>query len=118
MIDVSKLNPTLKNLMNKFLSACKAQGIDLIVTQGYRSVEEQNALYAQGRTAPGKIVTNAKGGESQHNQGKAFDVCFLINKKASYSGDWNKIGMIGRNLGLTWGGDWKQFSDRPHFEIK
>ena len=118
MADVNNLVPKLKTLMNKFLVECKKQGIDLIVTQGFRSTLEQNALYAQGRTMPGKIVTNAKGGQSAHNFGKAFDICFLVNKKASYVGDWVKVGAIGELCGLTWGGRWKSFPDKPHFEIK
>lgn len=118
MADVNNLVPKLKTLMNKFLVECKKQGIDLIVTQGFRSTLEQNALYAQGRTMPGKIVTNAKWGQSAHNFGKAFDICFLVNKKASYVGDWVKVGAIGELCGLTWGGRWKSFPDKPHFEIK
>ena len=117
MADINNLTPKIKGLMNKFLAECKKQGIDLIVTQGFRSIAEQNALYAQGRTKPGKIVTNAKGGQSKHNFGNAFDVCFLINKKASYAGDWGKIGAIGELCGLKWGGRWKEFIDKPHFEI-
>lgn len=110
------LKPKVKRLMYKFLAECKKQGIELIVTQGYRSKEEQDKLYAQGRTRPGSIVTNAKGGYSYHNHRVAFDVCFLIDKHASYDGDWQKIGNIGKSLGLEWGGDWKGFLDRPHFQ--
>jgi peptidoglycan L-alanyl-D-glutamate endopeptidase CwlK len=100
-----------------FQRACAAAKIDIIITQGYRTPAEQDALYAQGRTKPGKIVTQLKGKQSKHCQGKAFDICFLINKKASYVGPWEAVGIIGKKCGLTWGGYWKGFVDKPHFEI-
>ena len=112
------LKPELKVLMTKFLKECEKQGLNILVTQGFRSVQEQNNLYALGRTKPGKIVTNAKGIQSKHCKGMAFDICFLVNKCASYNGDWEKVGSIGSKLGLIWGGYWKSFPDRPHFEIQ
>jgi peptidoglycan L-alanyl-D-glutamate endopeptidase CwlK len=112
------LVPELKTKLAMFLRACAAAKIDVLVTQGYRSTAEQNALYALGRTKAGKIVTNAKGGQSKHNFGKAFDICFLVNKKVSYAGNWNKVGELGEKCGLIWGGRWTSFPDKPHFEIK
>lgn len=118
MANLKDLVPELKTKLAMFQRACTAAKIDIIITQGFRSIAEQNALYAQGRTKPGKIVTNAKGGQSKHNFGKAFDICFLINKKASYVGPWDKVGSIGEKCGLIWGGRWTKFVDKPHFEIK
>lgn len=117
MINAKQLKPKVERMLGVFISNCAKARIPLIVTQGYRSIAEQNAIYAQGRTKPGKIVTNAKGGQSFHNFGVAFDVCFLINKKASYNGDWKKIAQIAKSIGLEWGGDWKQFPDKPHFQF-
>jgi peptidoglycan LD-endopeptidase CwlK len=93
-------------------------GINIAVTQGLRTIKEQNELYAQGRTKAGKIVTNAKGGQSIHNYGLAFDFCvFDDNKQPVWSGNgYNKVGALGKQLGLEWGGDWRSFKDLPHFE--
>lgn len=113
------LYPAVERTKNVFMATCIAQGETLVVTEGYRSIERQNELYAQGRTAPGAIVTNAKGGESMHQYGVAFDVIFLVNGKRTYDVDdskWQKIGAIGKSLELQWGGTWSN-PDRPHFEM-
>lgn len=91
-----------------------ALGHPIRLTSTFRSSEEQDKLYAQGRTTPGSIVTNAKGGESAHNFGVAFDVVFV---NEGYDGPWDLVGKFGKLLGFTWGGDWKKFVDRPHFEF-
>lgn len=75
----------------------------MLNTDGYRSIEEQNALYAQGRTKPGNIVTNAKRGQSNHNYGIAFDVAIWNGNTIVWDRDWNKIGTIGKSCGLEWG---------------
>jgi len=91
-------------------------GIHIKCTCGYRSIEEQNRLYAQGRTKPGRIVTNARGGYSWHNFGLAADYAFLVNGKVTWDGPWETFGRIARECGLEWGGDWKRFVDRPHVQ--
>lgn len=100
-----------------------------------RTVQEQNELYAQGRTKPGKIITNAKGGQSIHNYGLAFDIVLLIDKDKNgtfesisydmlkdYDGDkvaeWMEIVNYFKSQGWEWGGDWKKFKDAPHFQAK
>jgi peptidoglycan L-alanyl-D-glutamate endopeptidase CwlK len=91
-----------------------------------RTFAEQNALYAQGRTKPGKIVTNAKGGLSYHNYGMAIDIVLIINgKEASWNdnkdfdgdgkADWMEIVNIFKQFGWEAGIDWK-FRDAPHFQ--
>ena len=91
-----------------------------------RTFAEQNVLYAQGRTKPGKIVTNASGGLSYHNYGMAVDIVLIINgKEASWNdkkdfdgdgkADWMEIVNIFKQFGWEWGGDW-QFEDNPHFQ--
>jgi len=95
-------------------------------THTLRTFEEQNALFAQGRTTKGKIVTNARGGQSYHNYGVAIDICLIIDgKEASwdtlkdYDGDhvsdWQEIVRIFKMYGWEYGGDWK-FKDYPHFQ--
>ncbi|MES1035875.1 peptidoglycan-binding protein [Bacillus pumilus] len=97
------------------------EGIFVQITSGYRSFAEQNKLYAQGRAAPGKIVTNAKGGQSNHNYGLAIDYVLLSadGKKALWTVNekWRRVAQIGKSLGFSWGGDWKSFKDYPHLEM-
>lgn len=91
-----------------------------------RTFDEQNALYAQGRTKPGPIVTKAVGGLSLHNYGMAIDIALILDgKEASWDektdfdgdhkSDWQEIVTIFKQHGWEWGGDWK-FVDMPHFQ--
>lgn len=86
----------------------------------HRPNSEQDALYAQGRTTKGKIVTNAKGGQSKHNKlpSEAFDIGFItLQKTLSWDSKYFKhFADIIKTKGIKWGGDWK-FKDAPHFEI-
>jgi peptidoglycan L-alanyl-D-glutamate endopeptidase CwlK len=94
-----------------------AKGYPVLITSTYRDDEKQNALYAQGRTKPGSIVTNAKAGQSLHNYRLAFDICKNIRgQEFNDAKFFSTAGAIGREMGLTWGGDWKS-PDRPHFEF-
>jgi hypothetical protein len=102
------------------LNRASLQGMSLRIVQGFRSVEEQDALYAQGRTEPGSVVTNARGGDSFHNYGVAFDVVEIRDGRPLWSeesgADWDRIGEIGESAGLEWGGRWSTFIDKPHFQ--
>lgn len=125
---LSDLHPDVRPLAEKFLDAADDEGIEVLVTCTYRSGIEQAELYAQGRTAKGKIVTNAKPGQSLHNvmlngnpASRAFDVVPMVNGKPMWEADhpyWQKLGAIGRSLGLEWAGDWKRFREYPHFQLK
>lgn len=126
--DINHLHPDLQPLCRAWLDKCKQQSIDARVIYTWRSTAEQDALYAQGRTKPGKIVTNAKGGQSKHNftlngkpASKAFDWC-IINPDGSAnwnpnSPEWKAAVAIGKQLGLVWGGEFKSILDYCHFEI-
>ena len=145
MADIEKLRPKTKELCKMFIAECKKQGIDVIITQTERSIDLQNAYYAQGRQSLSVVngkrkavglqpisekenkstVTNAIGGSSPHNFSLAFDFCPLTKGKA----DWNnmtlfkKCGEIGKSLSigeytLEWGGDFKSIKDYPHFQMK
>lgn len=113
------VHPVVAAKARQLIEEAYREGINVIITQGLRTVEEQNALYAQGRTKPGKIVTNAKGGYSYHNFGLAFDFA-ILNPDGSVNwtvdSKWKRVGQIGKSLGLEWGGDWKDFKDYPHFQ--
>jgi peptidoglycan L-alanyl-D-glutamate endopeptidase CwlK len=100
-----------------------AAGITIKVISGTRTYEEQNALYAKGRSTPpiGRkyIVTNAPAGYSNHNFGIAFDIG--VFEGAEYipeSPKYKAVGAIGMDLGLDWGGNWKSIQDEPHFELR
>jgi len=110
------LDPEFAAKLVLFEKKLLAKGIKVILTDGYRSIEEQNALYAKGRTKPGKIVTKARGGDSWHNYGLAGDYAFVINGKVTWNGPWPTFGNIARQCGLEWGGAFKSIIDRPHVQ--
>lgn len=112
------LVPPAKQRAEAFIAAAKAKGIDLLVTSTYRDNESQDALYAQGRTAPGNIVTRAKAGQSWHNWRCALDIVPLVNGKAIWDDQalWKQIGEIGKSCGLEWAGNWVTFKEFPHFQ--
>lgn len=121
-IDRNKLHPWLDYKLGLLLKQCAAKGIYLIITEGFRSKEEQDALYAKGRTTSGNIVTNAKGSSysSQHQWGIAFDIA-INDKKLLYNEAMiKKVAKIAKSskVGLAWGGDWSSFKDTPHFYLK
>lgn len=111
------LQPLVKRKADEVVKEMELLGFPIRITQGFRSIEEQDKLYAQGRTTPGQIVTNAKGGESFHNYGVAVDVVF---RKEGYNAPetlWQTFGTVGKKHGFEWGGDWKTFKDRPHLQM-
>jgi peptidoglycan L-alanyl-D-glutamate endopeptidase CwlK len=118
------LHPGLVSRVRAMLDACAQSGLAVMVVEGLRTWEEQDALYAKGRTVSpiGRRyrVTNAKGGQSFHNFGLAFDIVVLdaVRKGGWDDGHpgWAAAGRVGRQLGLEWGGDWAGFVDRPHFQ--
>jgi peptidoglycan L-alanyl-D-glutamate endopeptidase CwlK len=119
--NIEKLHPKVRNKATEFINKVEKElGIKLRVTSTLRTYAEQDKLYAQGRTTKGGIVTNAKGGQSNHNFGTALDVVPIVNGQADWkttADTWNKIGTVGKSLGFEWGGDWKSFVDKPHFEM-
>lgn len=114
------LIPPVKSRAIAFLKACDDAGLDIMIYCTYRSPEEQNELYAQGRTVKsnigvsplrpmGAIVTNAKGGQSWHNYRAAFDFVPLVNGKPAWSDGqlYAKAGEIAESCGLEWAGRWQ-----------
>ena len=116
---MADLHPIVQVLAYKFLGACAASGIDVILTSTYRDIESQDALYAQGRTSPGNIVTNARGGSSFHNYRVAFDFLPIVNGKADWTDSalFQKCGEIGEKLGLEWAGRWTTFREEAHLQF-
>ncbi|QUE85604.1 M15 family metallopeptidase [Exiguobacterium alkaliphilum] len=124
----SNLHPHVRERSETFVRlAYSCLGLEVRLTSGYRSEDEQNALYAQGRSEPGQIVTNAKAGQSYHNYGLAVDFVIIHDNRADYdlssdhnrSGvpDWQELGELGKALGFEWGGDWRDFPDYPHLQM-
>jgi len=122
---LSKVHPGVATRARAMIELLAHSGVEILVTQGLRTWEEQDALYARGRTADpiGKkfIVTNAKGGQSYHNFGLAFDIVVLdalgkFDWDSSHPG-WIAASKAGKSVGLEWGGDWKSFKDIPHYQF-
>ena len=120
---IEDLHPKVAEMCRKFIAECDKQGIDVLITSTYRDGASQNDLYAQGRTKPGRIVTNARAGQSWHNWRCAFDVVPLRSGKpvwGTLGKDlelWTKVGEIGESVGLEWAGRWKRFREFPHFQF-
>ncbi len=114
--NINELHPKVAALCQAFIEACKQQAIDVIITSTYRDHASQAALYAQGRTAPGKIVTKARPGQSYHNYRLAFDFVPIVNGKADYKNlkTFERCGEIAEQVGLTWAGRWKTFKEYAH----
>ena len=113
------LHAAVRRRVEAFLAAAKGEGIDLLVTSTYRDFEAQQALYDQGRTQPGKIVTNAKPGQSYHNFRCAVDVVPMRAGKLVWDDKdpvWQRVGALGEAAGLEWAGRWTKFREYPHFQ--
>jgi peptidoglycan L-alanyl-D-glutamate endopeptidase CwlK len=116
---IEDLLPPVRERVERFIAACKAEGIDILITSTYRDNESQDALYAQGRTKPGVKVTNARAGQSFHNYRCAVDVVPMKNGKPIWNAKdpvWQEIGKLGKAAGLEWAGDWVRFKEFPHFQ--
>ena len=121
-IDREKIHPWLNYKLKLLLKKCNKKGIYLIITEGFRSVEYQDNLYAKGRTKKGSIVTYARGKDyqSQHQWGIAFDIAINDTKLLYDVAMLKKVAKIAKSksVGLAWGGDWVSPIDMPHFYLK
>ena len=121
MRDITLCHPRLQVLAEKLVNECSRRGLKIAIGETVRTVQEQDALYAQGRTKPGNKVTNAPGStySSYHQWGTAFDI-YRNDGQGAYneSGDFfGRVGAIGVALGLEWGGNWRSPVDKPHFQL-
>jgi len=117
---LQKLHPKVRDTFRAFIEECEnTLGITLRITQGLRTIAEQDALYAKGRTEPGAKVTNAKGGTSFHNYGLAIDLAVLVNNGHDIDWKYDMVHLkpIAVKHGIEWGGDWISLKDFPHFQI-
>jgi peptidoglycan LD-endopeptidase CwlK len=122
------LHPVVEERTNQLIHNMATKGITMVITDGFRSIEDQNILYEQGRTTAGSIVTYAKGGESLHNFGLAVDFAIKtetgdiiwdmeFDGNGNGSADWMEVVQGAKELGFEWGGDWVRFKDYPHLQI-
>ena len=121
MEEITKCHPRLQELASELIKICEQNGLQIKIGECLRTVEEQDAHYAKGRTIPGQIVTSAKGSsyDSMHQWGVAFDYYRDDGKGDYYNEDgfFQKVGKIGLSLGLEWGGNWPDLNDVPHFQL-
>jgi peptidoglycan L-alanyl-D-glutamate endopeptidase CwlK len=119
---IEDLDPRVQDGAKAILRAWADKGLDVLVTATFRSMEEQDRLYRQGRDGhPGPRVTNAKAGQSLHNHGRAMDVVPLVNGKALWDAEsplWRIMYQVARQADprISWGGNWSGFKDWPHYE--
>ncbi len=116
--DISLLRPDVEANCRKWLERCKAAGLNVLVTQTVRDKEYQESLYAQGRTKPGNIVTNGRTPTFHADTaGLAFDFCENVKGHEYDDTDFfKKAAMLAKEMGFSWGGDWKSFKDMPHIQ--
>lgn len=114
--ELSLLRDDVEANVRTFLRICEEQDLKVLITQTVRDDEYQAYLYAQGRTRPGNIVTNGKR-TTFHGAGLAFDICQNIKgQEYNDEGFFRNCAIIAKHMGFTWGGDWKGFQDKPHFQ--
>lgn len=125
----TELHPVVNDKTDQLIEKAASAGIDIVITDGFRSVEDQDEIYERGRTVEGSIVSHARGGESYHNYGLAIDFAIRTNEgnvvwDMEYDGngngesDWMEVVDIAKDLGFAWGGDWQGFKDYPHLEMR
>jgi len=124
---IATLHPKLRSEAGNILLECEKANVSIRITSAFRTPEEQDSLFEQGRTKPGVIVTNAKRWQSYHNYGLAVDIC-LYRKDGSISysakedldndgiADWFEVVAIFKKYGWEWAGDWKTFKEFPHLQ--
>ncbi len=127
MHKLAGVHPELSEKILRILAAMEVLGFEMMVTDGVRTTGQQQALYAQGRTKSGKIVTQLDGVTRRSNHqtkadgfGHAVDCAFLVAGVPSWNEKlpWKLYGAMAESLGLVWGGSWINFSDKPHVEMK
>jgi peptidoglycan LD-endopeptidase CwlK len=116
--DIHLLKPDVMRKCDQWMALMEKAGIDFIITQTFRTKADQDAIYAQGRTKPGNIVTKAKYPQSPHCWGVAWDFAIKVDGKVTWGHPelYKKAGLLAESMGLTWGGHFKSFVDTPHIE--
>lgn len=103
----------------RLIQLAEAEGIGIKPISTKRSCAEQNSIYAQGRTAPGTIISHAAGCKSWHVWGRAIDLLAVVNGKVVNNGNdpvYDRLGEMAESIGMVWGGKFGWGRDAPHFE--
>lgn len=116
-IKPTQLQPLVYRKAQEVIDEMRLHNLPVYINEGFRSDARQNALYAQGRTTPGNIVTNAKAGDSLHNYGVAVDLVFTDYGYSASETQWQQLGKVAEAHGFEWGGRWASFPDRPHCQL-
>jgi len=125
MSKIDSLHPLIREEVQRLVDHINTKvltgSVKMLVTQGLRTFEEQDALFNKKPK-----VTNAKGGQSIHNYGLAFDFCLAEGRRTIWdvakdfdgdkNPDWMEVVKVFKDAGYTWGGDFRSISDKPHFE--
>ncbi|MEJ8303429.1 M15 family metallopeptidase [Saccharibacillus sacchari] len=122
------IHPEVQAKTNDLVAQAADRGIEIVITSDFRSSEEQDRLFRQGREDSGNIVTNARGGQSYHNYGLAIDFALRdgkggvvwdmeVDRNGNGRPDWMEVVELAKALGFDWGGDWDRFPDYPHFQM-
>ncbi len=136
--NLTTLLPQVQLLARSLVHAASAMGIEIKVISGSRTYAQQDAIFLQGRAplaevnkarkAAGldtitaddnKVRTPCRGGESNHNFQLAFDIGVFKGKTYfEESPNYKAVAVLGKQLGLTWGGDFHSHVDEPHYELR
>jgi peptidoglycan LD-endopeptidase CwlK len=104
-----------------FLGRVLDGGLIVRIISGTRTYAQQNALFRQGRYGnSGQIVTNVRGGFSNHNFGIAWDIG-IFTKTGGYLSEgveYDHASAIGLSPDIEWGGHWRSFADKPHYQLR
>lgn len=118
---LESVEPVMAFQVRRVLAAMASLGFPMAAYDGLRTAARQRELYAQGRTAPGRIVTYLDGvsKKSRHQTGRAVDCAFVGDdgKSLKWDGPWPAYGNCAEACGLLWGGRW-EMSDKPHIELR
>jgi peptidoglycan L-alanyl-D-glutamate endopeptidase CwlK len=123
--EIAGLLPKAQVLARKFMHIAIKAPFVVKILSGTRTYAEQNELYAKGRTKSGPKVTNARGGQSNHNFGIAWDVGIFVDgrynegRNAKENQQYVDLAKLVKKdvPGLEWGGDWRSFKDMPHYQL-
>ena len=114
---LKNLDQVAADALQLALKEAEERGLEVLLTQGLRTKEEQDELYAQGRTKPGAIVTYVRGGDSFHNWGVAVDFVPVDGDgNILWNGNYDRFASIAKKYGADWGWDLWNF-DKPHLQI-
>lgn len=127
--NLSGLNRKARAKFEAFLAAAAPiftkHNVTFEVLSGLRSYSQQAALYAQGRTRLGKIVTKARPGSSWHNYGLAIDLglfkagVYLDEKNPALADRvYAELGALAKTMDIEWAGYWTSFTETPHFQYR